>query len=83
MADANAAPKKYANGTLVYLTRSKLEGPQELLTILWDIEPDEDEPENMPKYLTRTATHSKKVVFHCEVMPAVENRESSPPIPSK
>jgi len=76
MEDANATPtKKYEPGTVVYLNRSKIEGPLELLTILWDIDPDEDEPEtkHMPKYLVRTATHSKKTVFHCEVTPAVEN----------
>ena len=63
--------KKFREGELVWLKRSLIEGPRELLTILWDIEPEEDE--EGPKYLTRTGAHGKKVVFHCEIIPVVEN----------
>jgi len=65
-------------GTPVYLKRSLIDGPEELLVILWEIDPDDDE--QGVKYLTRTATHAKKTVFHCELVPAVENGRG--PIPT-
>ena len=68
-------PEKYKPGDLVYLSRSLVHGPEELLTILWSINPEEDEPDTIPKYLTRTSTHAKKVVFHCEVIPAKQYKE--------
>jgi len=71
---------KHKPGTLVYLKRSLIDGPEELLTILWDIEPDQDE-EGI-KYLTRTATHAKKTVFHCEIVPVGENGKGPLPIPN-
>jgi hypothetical protein len=57
--------------------RSLIEGPKELLTILWSIDPDDDEADL--KYLTRTAAHSKKTVFHCEIIPVDENEKCPSP----
>lgn len=64
----NATKEKYKPGDLVYLSRTVLEEPKELLTVLWEIPPEDDEPQDMPKYLTRMANHAKKVVFHCELV---------------
>jgi hypothetical protein len=62
------AKQDYSPGDLVVLKRTLIEGPVELLTILFEITPEEDEPENLKKYLARTANHSKKVVFGVEVV---------------
>ena len=62
----------YKPGDLVWLKRSLAEGTPELLTILWELEPDDDECDK--KYLTRTGTHAKKIVFHCEIVPLEENK---------
>lgn len=75
MESKNQEVKEFRSGDLVYLARSLVDGPEELLTILWTLDPEEDEPNHIPKYLTRTATHGKKVVFHCEVLPVSENGE--------
>ena len=78
MESEHAQPiKEYKPGDLVYLARSLVHGPEELLTILWTIDPEEDEPPTMPKYLTRTSNHAKKVVFHCEVTPVKQYREEA------
>jgi hypothetical protein len=78
----NSKMEKYKPGDLVYLKRSIIEGPKQLLTVLWEIDPDEDEADD--KYLVRTSTHSKMTVFHCEIIPAEENGkgvlESNPKI---
>jgi hypothetical protein len=63
---------KYEPGDLVYTKRSALESPpRELYTVLWELDPDDDEEDI--KYLTRTGTHMKRTFFHCELTPAVEN----------
>ena len=80
MQNQNAIPPKYRPGDLVWLKRSLIEGPQELLTILWELPIDDDERDR--KYLARTVTHAKKTVFHCEVVPAEENKEA-PVIPTQ
>ena len=75
--------KEYESGDLVYLKRSLVEGPAELLVILWTLPTEQDEIEEIPKYLCRTPTHGKKVVFHCEVTPAGENGEKPSLNPSR
>ena len=70
---------EYQPGDLVYLKRSLVEGPPELLTILWKVPPDDDEADT--KYLVRTASHAKKTVFHCEITHTSENKKEPAHIP--